>query len=98
MNRMWAPLSRKKFRADSQESPVRFDYGEPFEPKRLVSAGLATSPEEWTGKRRRPIYAIADAGRAALADWLASPSSRRCYESEGLLKVLFAETGRRRTC
>src|SRR5262245_13636551 len=63
------------------------------EPKRLVAAGLATSREEWAGSRRRTIYSITDAGRAALADWLASPSSRQRYESEGLLKVLFAENG-----
>jgi PadR family transcriptional regulator AphA len=63
------------------------------EPKRLVAAGLATSREEWTGSRRRTIYSITDAGRAALADWLASPSARQRYESEGLIKVLFAENG-----
>src|SRR5262245_17655711 len=63
------------------------------EPKRLVAAGLATSRVEWTGSRRRTIYSITEAGRAALADWLASPSSRQRYESEGLLKVLFAENG-----
>jgi len=63
------------------------------EPKRLVAAGLATSREEWTGDRRRTIYSITHAGREALAEWLASPSSRQRYESEGLLKVLFAENG-----
>ena len=63
------------------------------EPKRLVAEGLAGSREEWTGSRRRTIYSITDAGRAELADWLASPSSRQRYESEALLKVLFAENG-----
>jgi DNA-binding PadR family transcriptional regulator len=63
------------------------------EPKRLVAAGLATSREEWTGSRRRTIYSITEAGRAILAEWLSSPSSRQRYESEGLLKVLFAENG-----
>ena len=63
------------------------------EPKRLVAAGLATSREEWTGGRRRTIYSITPAGRRALAEWLASPSSRQRYESEALLKVLFAENG-----
>ena len=33
------------------------------EPKRLVAAGLATSREEWTGSRRRTIYAITELGR-----------------------------------
>src|SRR5262245_2074379 len=63
------------------------------ESKRLVAAGLASSREEWTGSRRRTIYSITDAGRAALTEWLASPSGRQRYESEALLKVLFAENG-----
>ena len=63
------------------------------EPKKLVSAGLAVPREEWTGERRRAVYAITDAGRAALTDWLASPSGRQRYESEAVLKVLFAENG-----
>jgi PadR family transcriptional regulator AphA len=63
------------------------------EPKRLVSAGLAATREEWNGGRRRMVYSITDAGRAALADWLASPSSRQRYESETVLKMLFAENG-----
>jgi DNA-binding PadR family transcriptional regulator len=63
------------------------------EPKRLAAAGLATSREEWTGSRRRTIYSITDSGRKALAEWLASSSARQRYESEALLKVLFAENG-----
>jgi DNA-binding PadR family transcriptional regulator len=63
------------------------------EPKRLVAVGLAEAREEWTGGRRRTIYSITEAGRAALADWLASPSSRARYESEAVLKVFFAENG-----
>jgi len=39
------------------------------------------------------IYSITEAGRAALADWLASPSSRQRYESEAVMKVFFAENG-----
>jgi DNA-binding PadR family transcriptional regulator len=63
------------------------------EPKRLVAAGLAEAREEWTGGRRRTIYSVTDSGRAALAAWLASPSSRQRFESEALLKVFFAENG-----
>ena len=63
------------------------------EPRRLVDAGLATAREEWNGKRRRTIYAVTAAGRAALAEWIASPSSRPRYENEALVKVLFAENG-----
>lgn len=63
------------------------------EPKRLVQAGLAAAREQWTGSRRRTVYSITEAGRAALANWLAAPSSRARYESEALLKLLFAENG-----
>lgn len=63
------------------------------EPKRLVAAGLAASREEWIGNRRRTVYSITAAGRAALTDWLGLPSSRQRYESEAVLKVLFGENG-----
>jgi DNA-binding PadR family transcriptional regulator len=63
------------------------------EAKRLVAAGLADAREEWNGGRRRTIYSVTESGRAALAAWLASPSSRQRYESEALLKVFFAENG-----
>ena len=63
------------------------------EPSRLVEAGLAEAREEWVGRRRRTIYSITDAGRAALAGWLASPSAPPRYECEALVKVLFAENG-----
>jgi PadR family transcriptional regulator, regulatory protein AphA len=65
------------------------------EPKRLVAAGLVDSREAWNGGRRRTIYSITDAGREALADWLAAESSRQRYESEAVLKVFFAENGSR---
>lgn len=65
------------------------------EPRRLVEAGLAVSREEWNGQRRRTVYEITDAGRAALAAWLASRSSLPRYESEALVKVMFAENGSR---
>jgi DNA-binding PadR family transcriptional regulator len=65
------------------------------EPRRLVEAGLASAREEWNGQRRRTMYAITDAGRAALAAWLASPSSQPRHESEALVKVMFAENGTR---
>jgi DNA-binding PadR family transcriptional regulator len=63
------------------------------EPKRLVAAGLAESRKESTGERPRTVYSITDSGRAELATWLASPSSRQRYESEAVLKVFFAENG-----
>jgi PadR family transcriptional regulator, regulatory protein AphA len=65
------------------------------EPRRLVEAGLATAREEWNGQRRRTVYSITEAGRAALAEWHAAPSARQRYECEALVKVLFAENGTR---
>jgi DNA-binding PadR family transcriptional regulator len=63
------------------------------EPKRLLAVGLATSRRESTGQRPRTVYSITAAGRAELADWLASPSRPARYESEAVLKVFFAENG-----
>ena len=63
------------------------------EPKRLVAAGLVASRKESTGRRSRTVYSITDAGLAALGEWLSLPSSRQRYESEAVLKVLFAEHG-----
>ena len=64
-------------------------------PSRSASSPPASpaSRKESTGKRPRTIYSITDAGRAALTSWLASPSSRERYESEALIKILFAENG-----
>src|SRR5262245_36010668 len=65
------------------------------EPRRLVQSGLAASRVEWVGGRSRTVYSITNAGRLELARWLASPSTPPRYESEALLKVLFAENGTR---
>ena len=63
------------------------------EPKRLVAAGLATAREEFTGRRRRTVYSITDAGRDRLAQWLRGPSAPPSYESEALVRVFFADAG-----
>jgi PadR family transcriptional regulator, regulatory protein AphA len=60
------------------------------EAKRLVESGLATAEESIVGRRRRTMYSIAPAGRAALASWLEEPARPTQLESEGLLKILFA--------
>jgi DNA-binding PadR family transcriptional regulator len=65
------------------------------EAKRLVAAGLAESRVEWNGDRRRTVYSITAAGRDAVERWLARPSSQPRFESEGLMKVFFAENGTR---
>jgi DNA-binding PadR family transcriptional regulator len=43
------------------------------EPERLAKAGLLTEDRE-TGGRRRKRYAVTAAGRAALDEWLATPT------------------------
>ncbi len=61
------------------------------EPKKLVAHGLATATREHAGRRPRTVYAITDAGRKALREWLAEPGKGPLVEFEGLVKVLFAE-------
>jgi PadR family transcriptional regulator, regulatory protein AphA len=63
------------------------------EPKRLVRRGMAESTREYTGRRPRTVYSITDAGREALAAWLAEPGSEPTVEFEALLKVAFADHG-----
>jgi PadR family transcriptional regulator, regulatory protein AphA len=63
------------------------------EPKRLVAHGLATATSEPAGKRRRTIYTITDTGRRALAEWLSESSKPPRLESEGLIRVSFADAG-----
>jgi PadR family transcriptional regulator AphA len=63
------------------------------EPKKLVTAGLATSQVAYTGKRRSTVYEITDAGRAALRDWLDTPAPGMRMEFEAMIKVAFADAG-----
>ena len=63
------------------------------EPKSLAALGLATADERFTGKRRSREYTITDHGRAELARWLGEPPAPRATESEGMLKVFFADAG-----
>ena len=63
------------------------------EAKRLVAAGLATASAEPVGNRRRTVYSITPEGRRALARWLAGPSQPMKLESEGLVRVFFADGG-----
>ncbi|NNE12190.1 MAG: PadR family transcriptional regulator [Ilumatobacter sp.] len=63
------------------------------EPKRLAKLGLVEATTQYTGKRASTVYSITDAGRAALADWLAEPGAMPSIEFEALLKVAFADNG-----
>ena len=63
------------------------------EVKRLVEGGLATGSDEHVGRRARTRYEITPAGRDALRSWLATPRSDGVLESEGLVRLLFADHG-----
>lgn len=63
------------------------------DPKRLAAEGLATATEEYTGRRRRTVYAITAKGRRELKAWLRTPSADPSWENEALVKVFFADGG-----
>ena len=61
------------------------------EPARLAEAGLLEETQEESGRRRR-FYAITDAGRELLGEWLAEPVTTPMeYRDLGLLKLFFSE-------
>lgn len=63
------------------------------EPKNLVAHGLAVASREYTGRRRRTVYTITDAGRSALTAWLGERAAPQETEDEALLKMLLADNG-----
>jgi DNA-binding PadR family transcriptional regulator len=66
-------------------------YGQIYpELKRLSEAGLVEGADAPTGERKRTVYAITEAGRAELEDWLRQPPETSELREEGLLKLFFA--------
>jgi PadR family transcriptional regulator, regulatory protein AphA len=63
------------------------------EPKRLAALGLAKAETDMVGNRPRTLYTITAKGRRAFERWLDTPSAPSRFESETLLKVLFADYG-----
>lgn len=63
------------------------------EPKRLVELGYARAFSDSVGNRPRTTYSITPAGRKALKKWLGTEISPPALESEGMLRVLFADQG-----
>jgi PadR family transcriptional regulator, regulatory protein AphA len=61
------------------------------DPKRLAADGLAKAAEEYTGRRKRTVYAITAKGRRELKAWLGTPSPEPSWENEALVKVFFAD-------
>ena len=62
-------------------------------PVRLTEAGLLSEEAEQTGRRRR-VFALTDAGREQLADWLADPRTPAAETRDpAQLKLFFADLG-----
>jgi len=71
-------------------------YGQIYpELKKLADAGLVEGADAPTGERKRTVYAITEAGEAALVDWLRQPPRTYEMRDEGLLKLFFAGALRR---
>jgi DNA-binding PadR family transcriptional regulator len=68
-----------------------------LEVKRLVDLGWARARITATGRRASTVYRITPAGQRALRVWLAAPSAPAQIESEGALKVFFADQGNTET-
>jgi DNA-binding PadR family transcriptional regulator len=65
------------------------------EPKKLVGHGYARATDDPVGRRRRTRYTITAKGRRALATWLREPGDGPILEFEQLLKISFADSGRK---
>lgn len=63
------------------------------EVKRLAALGLANASHEFTGRRRRTVYAVTDAGLEELRSWLATPPERTHLMAEVLVRLLIAPIG-----
>jgi hypothetical protein len=55
-----------------------------------VALGWAVVEQERTGRRTRNRYTITEAGREALARWLATPPEEPHLQIEGVLRVFYA--------
>jgi PadR family transcriptional regulator, regulatory protein AphA len=63
------------------------------EPKKLIAHGFASASSEPHGRRRRTVYSITEAGKDALAAWIELPAAESRWESESIVKLLFANSG-----
>ncbi len=63
------------------------------EQRKLVRLGWAEVRAEPVGRRTRNRYAVTDAGRAALAGWLASPPAPPALEVEAFVRIWLADQG-----
>jgi len=65
------------------------------EQKRLIELGWATVEREPAGRRTRNRFSITKAGRAALAEWLATEPEEPHFQVEGVLRTFFGDHGTR---
>jgi DNA-binding PadR family transcriptional regulator len=65
------------------------------EPKKLVAHGYAKATDDSVGRRRRTRYTITAKGRRALATWVSEPGDGPILEFEQLVKIHFADSGRK---
>ena len=88
--RPWSAYELAKYMQHSAIRVVwpRAESGIFKEPKKLVAEGLATVRHEQVNNRLRAVYAITDAGRIALEQWLVLPSQPATIEHESMLKLL----------
>lgn len=63
------------------------------EVKRLAKAGLLVGTKEYNGKRARTVYALSEAGRSALQDWLGTPVAPFSMDFEAMLRLMAARVG-----
>jgi DNA-binding PadR family transcriptional regulator len=63
------------------------------EQRHLVALGWATVTDEPAGRRTRKRYAITEAGRRALTDWLSTPPEEPHVQIEGVLRAFLADQG-----
>ena len=63
------------------------------EQRRLVSRGWASVTAEPAGRRTRNRYAITEAGRLALREWLATPPRPAVLEVEAFVRLWLADQG-----
>jgi DNA-binding PadR family transcriptional regulator len=61
------------------------------EPKRLAEAGYLEAAKAPGRTHARTHYTLTDAGRAALADWLATPARFTRIQSEPIVRLLGVE-------
>ena len=61
------------------------------EPRKLVAEGLARASTEQTGRRTRTVYTITAKGRVEFRRWLGEASARPAFESEAMVRTMFAE-------